>query len=35
MRLNGWKVRAMVDRYAADVADQRALEAKRRMGDLF
>jgi integrase/recombinase XerD len=33
MRLNGWKTRSMVDRYADDVADQRALEAKRRMGD--
>ena len=30
MRLNGWKSRAMVDRYADDVANQRALEAKRR-----
>ncbi len=35
MRLNGWKTRAMVDRYAEDLADQRALEAKRRKGDLF
>jgi site-specific recombinase XerD len=35
MRLNGWKSRAMVDRYAADVAEQRALEAKRRRGDLY
>lgn len=35
MRLNGWKSRAMVDRYAADVAEQRALEAKRQRGDLF
>lgn len=33
MRLNGWKSRAMVDRYADDVANQRALEAKRRKGD--
>jgi integrase/recombinase XerD len=33
MRLNGWKSRAMVDRYADDVANQRALEAKRRLGD--
>jgi integrase/recombinase XerD len=35
MRLNGWKSRAMVDRYAADVAEQRALEAKRQRGDLY
>jgi Phage integrase family len=28
MRLNGWKSRAMVDRYADDVAKQRALEAE-------
>jgi integrase/recombinase XerD len=34
MRLNGWKSRAMVDRYADDVANQRALDAKRRKGDL-
>lgn len=33
MRLNGWKSRQMVDRYAADVADRRALEAKRRRGN--
>jgi integrase/recombinase XerD len=33
MRLNGWKTRAMVDRYASDVADLRALEAKRRLAD--
>jgi integrase len=35
MRLNGWKSRAMVDRYADDVANQRALEAKRRKGDML
>ena len=35
MRLNGWKSRAMVDRYAEDVADLRALDAKRRKGDMF
>ncbi len=35
MRLNGWKTRAMVDRYAEDLADQRALEAKHRKGDMF
>jgi len=35
MRLNGWKSRAMVDRYADDVANQRALEAKRHKDDMF
>jgi integrase/recombinase XerD len=35
MRLNGWKSRQMVDRYADDVANQRALEAKRHKGDMF
>ena len=35
MRLNGWKTRAMVDRYAEGLADQRAVEAKRLKGDLF
>jgi hypothetical protein len=35
MRLNGWKTRAMVDCYAADMADTRALEAKRLKGDQF
>ena len=35
MRLNGWKSRQMVDRYADDVANQRALDAKRRKGDMF
>jgi integrase len=34
MRLNGWKSRQMVDRYADDVANQRALDAKRRMRDM-
>jgi integrase/recombinase XerD len=34
MRLNGWKTRAMVDRYANDLAEQRALDAKRRKGDM-
>jgi hypothetical protein len=33
MRLNGWTTRAMADRYASNVADQRALEAKRRLAD--
>ncbi len=35
MRIMGWKSRAMVDRYADDVANQRALEAKQRKGDMF
>jgi integrase/recombinase XerD len=35
MRLNGWKSRQMVDRYADDVANQRALDAKRRRGDMY
>jgi hypothetical protein len=34
IRLNGWKTRAMVDRYANDLAEQRALDAKRRTGDM-
>ena len=35
MRLAGWKTRSMLDRYGADMAQQRAIEAKRRMGDLY
>jgi integrase/recombinase XerD len=35
MRLMGWHDRAMVDRYAADMQEQRAFEAKRRRGDLY
>lgn len=35
MRLMGWESRAMVDRYAADLAEQRAAEAKRRRGDMY
>jgi integrase len=35
MRLAGWKTRSMVDRYGADMAQQRAIEAKRHMGDLY
>jgi hypothetical protein len=35
MRLNGCNSRAMVDWYADDVANQRALEAKRRKGDMI
>jgi hypothetical protein len=34
MRLMGWHDRAMVDRYAADMQEQRAFEAKWRRGDL-
>jgi hypothetical protein len=33
--LMGWKDRSMVDRYAADMQEQRAYEAKRRRGDLY
>lgn len=35
MRLTGWKTRSMVDRYGADMAQQRAIEAKKRMGDMY
>ena len=35
MRLMGWHDRSMVDRYAADMQDQRAYEAKQRRGDLY
>ncbi len=35
MRLMGWHDRSMVDRYAADLQDQRAFEAKLRRGDLY
>jgi len=35
MRLMGWHDRSMVDRYAADMQDQRAYEAKRRRGDMY
>jgi integrase len=35
MRIMGWKSRAMVDRCTDDVANQRALHAKRRKGDMF
>jgi site-specific recombinase XerD len=35
MRLMGWRDRSMVDRYAADMQEQRAFEAKRRRGDLY
>jgi site-specific recombinase XerD len=35
MRLMGWHDRAMVDRYAADMQELRAVEAKRRRGDMY
>ena len=35
MRIMGWKDRQMVDRYAADLQDERAVEAKRRRGDMY
>ena len=35
MRLAGWRTRRMVDVYGAGMADQRAHDAKRRMGDMY
>lgn len=35
MQLMGWRTRAMLDRYGADTAEQRAFEAKQRMGDMY
>lgn len=35
MRIMGWKDRQMVDRYAADLQDERAADAKRRRGDMY
>ena len=35
MRLMGRQDRSMVDRYAADMQDQRAFDAKRRRGDMY
>lgn len=35
MRIMGWKDRQMVDRYAADLQDERATAAKRRRGDMY
>jgi integrase/recombinase XerD len=35
MRLMGWTDRAMVDRYAADLQVQRAVEARQRRGDMY
>ena len=34
MRLMGWSDRSMLDRYGADLAAHRAVEAKRRMGQI-
>ena len=35
MRLMGWEDRAMLDLYARDMQVQRAVQAKRRRGDLY
>jgi hypothetical protein len=35
MRLMGWQDRAMLDRYGADLQVQRAIEAKRRRGEMY
>lgn len=35
MRLNGWKTRAMIDRYTDDLAEERALQAMKRRGDMY
>jgi hypothetical protein len=35
MRLMGWRTRAMLDRYGADMAGRRAFDARRKMGDLY
>jgi integrase/recombinase XerD len=35
MRLMGWADRSMLDRYSADLQVQRAIEAKRRRGNLY
>ena len=35
MRLTGWPDRSMLDRYGADLQVQRAIEAKRRRGDIY
>jgi integrase len=35
MRLMGWQDRAMLYRYGADLQVQRAIEAKRRRGEMY
>lgn len=35
MRLMGWSDRSMLDRSGADLQVQRAIEAKRRRGDIY
>jgi hypothetical protein len=35
VRLNGWRTRAVIDRYTSDDAEERALPDKNRMGDLY
>jgi hypothetical protein len=35
MRLMGWTDRSMPDQYAEDLQVQRAIEAKRKRGDIY
>jgi site-specific recombinase XerD len=35
MRLMGWSDRSMLDRYGADLAVHRAIQAKQRMGEMY
>jgi hypothetical protein len=35
MRLMGWTGRSMLDRYAEDLQVQRAIEAKRKRGNIY
>jgi integrase len=35
MRLMGWTDRSMLDLYAEDLQDHRAVQAKRRRGDMY
>jgi site-specific recombinase XerD len=35
MRLMGWNSRSMLDRYGEDMAVRRAIDAKRRMGEMY